>query len=135
MTRMRKSGVLIAAAMAVTVCYGVRIDGSLRPVGPSLAIPIENATQVTLTVFRTDRDPGAVYVVLGGSHPDGLFDATRVDARTGPQSPARIPLGPRSRFSPFIEGEVRVRVAGLSLRRPTFHLFGFPDGRRSEERR
>ncbi len=129
MKGMRKRSVLIAAAMAVTVCYGVRIDGSLRPVGRALSVLIENATLVTPTLVRTDRDPDAVYVILGGSHPDGLFDATRVDARTGQQSPAHIPLGPRSGFSPFIEGEVRVEVAGLSLRRPTFHLFSFPDSR------
>jgi len=129
MKGMRKKGVLVVAVLAVTVCYGVRIDGSLRPVGRARSVLIENATLVTPAVVRTDRDPDAVYVLLGGSRPDGLFDATRVDARTGQQSPAAIPLGPRSGFSPFIEGEVRVEVAGLSLRRPTFHLFSLPDGR------
>jgi hypothetical protein len=131
MNGLNKRNVLIATAvaLAVTVCYGVRIDGSLHPVGRSRSLLIENATQVTPTLTRTDRDPDAVYVILGGSNPDGLFDATRVDAHTGRQSPAHIPLGPQSGFSPFIEGEVRVEVAGLSLRRPTFHLLSLPDGR------
>jgi len=131
MKRLPKRNVLIAtaAALAVTVCYGVRIDGALHPVGRSLSILIENATQVTPVLVRSDRDSDAVYVILGGTTPDGLFNATRVDASTGRQSPAHIPLGPRSGFSPFIEGSVRVEVTGLSLRRPTFHLLSFPDGR------
>ncbi|MEO8380950.1 MAG: hypothetical protein ABI779_14905 [Acidobacteriota bacterium] len=129
MSRTRTTGVLAAAALAVTVCYGVRIDGSLRPVGTVLTVPIESHSLVTPAVYRAGADSQAVYVVADGPRPDGRFDATRVDTRTGQLSRTAIPLGPRSGFSPFLEAEVRIDVTGLSFRRPTFHLLSYPDGR------
>ena len=131
MTRARKRGIVIAivAIGAVTVWYAVRIDGTLRPAAPAVSVPLPRTTLVTPAVYRSDADPIAVYVVPDGPRPDGQFDATRVDVRTGTQSPAVIAIGPRSGFSPFLEADARVEVEGLSLRRPAFYLFRLPDGR------
>jgi hypothetical protein len=128
MKRMRKRGFIIAAATVATAWYALHLEGALRPVAPAIAVTFPDATLMTPTVYRGATDADAVYVVLG-PRDDGHFDARRVDAHTGVQSPAVIALGPTSGFSPFVEGEVQTEVAGLSLRRPVFHLFAFPDGR------
>lgn len=129
MKRMRKRGILILAALAVTAWYAVRIDGSLRAEGGAVTVTLDNATLMTPTLVRSDADPDAVYAVLDGPRPDGRFPAARVDLRTGAQTPASIPLGPTSGFSPFLEGGAEVELSGISLRRPTFYLFRLPDGR------
>ena len=124
----RRMSVLIAVGLAVVVCYVVQFDGSLHPVGRALAVSIESSTLVTPTAVINDQDQDAVYVVLGGPRTDGRFDTSRVDARTGQQSRVGIALGPQSGFSPLVEGEVRLAVTGLSIRRPVFHLLRFPGG-------
>jgi len=130
MTRARKRGIAVAVvAAAVTAWYAVRIDGALRPAAPAVSVALPRTTLVTPAVYRADDDANAVYVIPDGPRPDGRFDATRVDVRTGAQSPAVIAIGPTSGFSPFIEAEARIEVDGLSLRRPAFHLFRLPDGR------
>lgn len=130
MTRARKRGIAIIAAIAiVTAWYTVRIDGALRPAASAVSVVLPQTTLVTPAVYRGDADANAVYVVPGGPRADGRFDATRVDVHTGAQSPAIIAIGPASGFTPFIEAETRIEVEGLSLRRPAFHLFRFPDGR------
>jgi hypothetical protein len=129
MKRPRKRGILILAALAVATWYAVRIDGSLRPVSRAATVTLENATLMTPALVRSDADPNAVYAVLDGPRPDGRFPAARIDVRTGAQTPAAIPLGPTSGFSPFLEGGAELELAGLSLRRPAFHLFRLPDGR------
>lgn len=131
MKQSRKRGFLLfAAAIAVmAVGYVVRIDGALRPVQPAVTVALANATMVTPALYRGDADRNGVYVVFGAPRPDGLFDATRVEVRTGAQSPAVIAIGPGSAFSPFTEGEIRAEVTGLSLKRPMFHLLSIPEGR------
>lgn len=130
MTRARKRGIAVAvAAAAVTAWYAVRIDGAVRPAAPAVSVPLPGTSLVTPAVYRGQDDASAVYVVPDGPRTDGRFDATRVDVRTGAQSPAVIAIGPRSGFSPFLEADARVEVEGLSLRRPTFYLFRLPDGR------
>lgn len=128
MKRMPKRGFIALAAAAVTVWYTVRIDGALRPVERALTVAVPNATLVTPALYRSDADPQAVYVVFDGLRPDERFDATRVDARTGAQTPEVIAIGPGSGMVPFTEADLRVEVAGLSLRRPSFHLLRFPEG-------
>lgn len=130
MTRARKRGIAVAvAAAAVAAWYAVRIDGALRPAAPAVSVALPGTSLVTPAVYRGQDDANAVYVVPDGPRTDGRFDATRVDVRTGAQSPAVIAIGPQFGFSPFLEAEGRVEVDGLSLRRPTFYLFRLPDGR------
>ncbi len=129
MKRLRKKGVFVLAAAAVTAWYTVRTEGALRPVQPAVTVTFPAVTLVTPAVYSSDAEANAVYVVFGGPRVDARFDATRVDARTGSQSPSVIAIGPGSGFSPFTEGEVSAEVKGLSLRRPAFHLFSLPDGR------
>lgn len=126
---MRKRGFILIAAAAATVWYAVHLEGALRPVERAVTVALPDASLVTPALYRNDADAEAVFVVFGDPRPDARFDATRVDARTGAQSPAAIALGPQSGFTPFLEGEVQSEVAGLSLRRPVFHLFRLPDGR------
>jgi hypothetical protein len=128
MKRMRKRGFIVLAVAAVMVWYTVRIDGALRPVQRALTVTVPNATLVTPALYRSDADPHAVYVVFDALRPDKRFDATRVDSRTGAQTPAVIAIGPGSGMVPFTDADVRVAVAGLSLRRPSFHLLRFPEG-------
>jgi hypothetical protein len=128
MKRMRKKGFIVLAAAAVTAWYTVRIDGALRPVQRARTVMVPSAALVTPAIYRSDADPHAVYVVFDGLRADQRFDATRVDARTGAQTPAVIAIGPGSGMIPFIEADVRVVVTGLSLRRPAFHLLRFPGG-------
>jgi len=130
MTPTRKRGIAIVVVIAaVTVWYAVRIDGALRPAAPAVSVKLPQTTLVTPAVYRNDGDASAVYVIADGPRPDGRFDATRVDVRTGAQSSAVLAIGPQSGFTPFLEVDARVEVAGLSLRRPTFYLFRLPDGR------
>jgi hypothetical protein len=128
MTRTRKRGFILIAA-AAAAAYAVHLEGALRPVGQALTVALPNASLVTPAIYRSDADTNAVFVAYGDPRPDGRFDATRVDVRSGALSPAAIALGPRSGFTPFIEGEVQAEVQGLSVRRPVFHLFRLPDGR------
>lgn len=130
MTRARKRGIAAAvAALAITAWYAVRIDGALRPAAPAVSVVLPRTTLATPAVYRSDADANAVYVIPDGPRTDGRFDATRVDVRTGAQSPAVIAIGPASGFTPFLEAETRIEVQGLSLRRPAFYLFRLPDGR------
>jgi hypothetical protein len=110
------------------VWYTVRIDGALRPVQRARTVTVPATALVTPAIYRSDADPHAVYVVFDGLRDDQRFDATRVDTRTGAQAPAAIALGPDSGMIPFVEADLQVVVAGLSLRRPSFHLVQFPDG-------
>jgi hypothetical protein len=128
MKRMRKRGILVLAAAAVTAWYTVRVDGALRPVQRARTVEVPNAALVTPALYRSDADPRAVYVVFDGVRGDQRFDAIRIDVRSGAQSAAVIAIGPESGMVPFIEADVQVVVAGLSLRRPTFHLLRFPEG-------
>jgi hypothetical protein len=128
MKRMRRTGLIVLAAAAVTVWYSVQIDGALRPVERALTVTVPNATLVTPALYRSDADPHAVYVVFDALRSDKRFDATRVDSRTGAQTQAIVAIGPGSGMVPFTDADVRVAVAGLSLRRPTFHLLRFPEG-------
>lgn len=126
----KKSAVVVVAVLIIVGWYTARIDGRLRPVEPVRVIELRDtaSSYVRPTLARAVDDEASVYAVLA-PRPDGLFQAIRVDIQSGQQSPAAIPLGPRSRFIPFVDGNVRVDVRGLSIRRPTFHLFTFPDGR------
>lgn len=128
MSRLRNRGILVVAALAVTAWYTVHIDGALRPVERAVSVTLRNATLVTPAIYRSDADPNAVYAVFDSMRPDERFDATRVDVRTGAQTPAAVAIGPDTGKIPFTEASVRVTVTGLSLRRPTFHLLRFPEG-------
>lgn len=128
MNRLRKRGFMVLAAAAVTAWYTVRIDGALRPVQRALTVTIPSASLVTPAVYRIDADRQAVYVVFDGLRNDQRFDALRVDSRSGAQTSTVIAIGPGSGMIPLIEADTRVAVAGLSLRRPTFHLLRFPAG-------
>ena len=128
MSRLRNRGILVVAALAVAAWYTVHIDGALRPAQRAVSVTLRNATLVTPAIYRSDAEPNAVYAVFDSMRPDGRFDATRVDVRTGAQTPIAVAIGPETGMIPFTEAPVHVTVAGLSVRRPTFHLLRFPEG-------
>jgi hypothetical protein len=77
-------------------------------------------------------EPAAIYAVPGFTGPDGLFEAVRVDVKSGARASVRIMFGPNTDFMAFDSSEVAgvaaIELRGVSLPRPTFHLFTVPGG-------
>lgn len=119
---------MVISIAAVAALYAVHCEGALRPATHAVVVALPTSSLVTPAIYRSDSDANAVYVVYGESADGVRFAATRVDVRSGAQSPAQIAIGPQSGYTPFIEGMVQSEVDGLSLRRPVFHLFRLPDG-------
>jgi hypothetical protein len=131
--RSRKLLILVIASVVLTCWYVVRFDGDPQPVAPLLVAPLhEGGWYSQPTLLQNVNEPGAIYIVPGLQGPDGLFEALRLDVNSGGRSSARILFGPGSDYVPFESAEVvgspTIELHGLSLQRPTFHLFTFPDG-------
>jgi hypothetical protein len=131
----RRIGVLLALGAGIVLCcYHVRFEGEPRPVDPLLVAPLTDApaweAQPLLLRHRNESD--AVYVVTGQTAPDGRFESQRLDVRSGARSSVRIPIGPGTPYLTFDsaeagEGPAALEFRGLSLRRPTPHLFTYPE--------
>lgn len=125
----------VLGSVALVLFYVAHFEGSPQLVETN-AVSVEDTSGpgAPAVLFERQAEPDAVYVVANGS-PDetGRMAATRVDARNGTRAAARIPIGPGSDYLPLLSAAVtgypRVEFRGLHLRRPTFYLFSFPDGR------
>jgi hypothetical protein len=124
--------VATAAGVLVIGWYVVRFDGAPTPIGGlAVTLPDTVGTYVQPRVLEKRGEPGAVYVVPA-AQPDasGLFEATRVEVKDGARTSVRIAIGPDSGYVPFVSAEVTgtpsVEFRGVSIPRPTFHLFTFP---------
>lgn len=128
----RKVLLLIMAGVIVFCWYVVRFDGDPQPVDPLLVAPLPEAPawQSQPTLLQNINDPAAIYIVTGMPGSDGLFDALRLDVKSGARSSARIKFGPNTAFIPFDSAETvgipAMEFRGLRHRRPTPYLVKFP---------
>jgi hypothetical protein len=128
----RKVLLLIMAGVIIFCWYGVRFDGDPQPVAPLLVVPLPEAPawQSPPTLLQNINEPGVIYIVTGMSGSDGLFEALRLDVKSGARSSARIRFGPDTAFTPFDSAEVvgipAIEFRGLRHRRPTPYLLKFP---------
>jgi hypothetical protein len=128
--------VLVAVALVVVAWYVAGFEGDPKPVDPFPVTLLHEGPEWLSQpmLLQHAREPGAVYAVPGLRGADGLFEAVRVEVRTGARSPARITFGPGTDFVPFDAAETvgvpTVELRGVSIPRPTFHLFTFPGDRR-----
>lgn len=120
-------------ASTVVFCwYGARFDGDPQPVAPLLVVPLPEAPawQSPPTLLQQSNEPGAIYIVTGLPGSDGLFEALRLEVKSGARSSARIQFGPHTAFIPFDSAEIvgipALEFRGLRHRRPTLYLFKFP---------
>lgn len=128
----RKGYLLVMAGVVVVSCwYLVQFDGDPKPVDALLVAPLHEAPagrSQPMLVQNID-EPTAIYIVLGMPGSDGLFEALRLDVKSGARSSARIRFGPNTSYMPFDSAEVvgipAMEFHGLTHRRPTFHLFVF----------
>lgn len=124
--------ILAVAAVVIVSWYFVGFDGDPRPIDPLLVTRLHEGPQWYSQpgLFQHVNEPAAIYAAPGFKGPDGLFEAVRVDVKSGVRSPARIMFGPNTDFIPFDSAEVvgvpAIELRGVSLPRPTFHLFTFP---------
>ena len=129
----RKGFLVVMAGVVLVACwYVARFEGDPKPVAPLLAAPLQVAP-VWLSqplLLQNSNEPAAIYIVPGGPGPDGLFEALRLDVKSGARSSARIQFGPNTPFLPFDSAEnagiPAIEFRGLTLRRPTPYLFRFP---------
>lgn len=128
----RKVLLLIMAGVILFCWYGARFDGDPQPVAPLLVVPLHEAPawQSAPTLLQHINEPGVIYIVTGMPGSDGLFDALRLDVKSGARSSARIRFGPNTAFIPFDSAEAvglpALEFRGLRHRRPTPYLFKFP---------
>lgn len=130
----RRIGVLLVLAAFVVSCwYLVRFEGAPKSVDPLLVAPLTEAPawQAQPLLLQHVNEPDALYLVSGQTGPDGLFEALRLDVKSGARSKARIQIGPGTPYLTFDSAEVgsgnpALEFRGLALRRPTPHLFTFP---------
>jgi len=128
----RKEPLLVIAGIVVLCWYVARFEGDPKPVAPLLVVPLHEAPawQSQPTLLQNMNEPAAIYVVSGLPGSDGLFEAVRLDVNNGARSSRRIRFGPNTSFVPFDSAETTgipaIELHGLTLRRPTFHLFTFP---------
>ena len=136
MTVKRRTVVLVLGAVMVVAWYFVRFDGDPRPVDPLLVTVLHEGPQWNSRpqLFQHVNEPAAVYAVPGFTAADGSFEAVSVDIESGARSAARIVLGPSTDFIRFDPAETvggpAIELRGLSVPRPTFHLFTFLGGGR-----
>jgi hypothetical protein len=122
------------ASVVITCWYVVRFDGNPQPVDPLLVTLLHEGpgwlSQPLL--LQNVNQPAAIYIVPGAPASDGLFEAVRLDVKSGGRASARILFGPDTAYIPFDSAEVvgipEIEFQGLSLPRPTFHLSKFPGG-------
>ena len=128
----RKVFLLIVAGVIIFCWYAVRFDGDPQPVAPLLVVPLSEAPawQSPPTLLHNINEPGAIYIVNGLPGFDGLFEALRLEVKSGARSSAGIRVGPNTAFIPFDSAEVvgipAIEFRGLRHRRPTPYLLKFP---------
>lgn len=75
-------------------------------------------------------EPSAIYLVSGLPAPDGLFEAQRLDVKSGARASARIRIGPNTPYLPFDSAESTgipaIEFRGLTIGRPTPYILRFP---------
>lgn len=129
----RKIFLLVLAVGVVLCCYSVRFEGEPKPVDPLLVAPLPEAPawQAQPLLLQNIQEPDVIYLVSGLTGSDGRFEALRLDVTSGARSPARIQIGPGTPYLTFDSAETGENPAlefrGLALRRPTPHLFTFPE--------
>ena len=122
------------ASVVIAGWYVVRFDGDPQPVDPLIVTLLHEVPEWLSQplLLQNIKEPGAIYIVPGAQGSDGLFEAVRLDVKSGARSSARILFGPDTAFMPFDSAEVvgipAIELHGLSLPRPTFHLLTFPGG-------
>jgi hypothetical protein len=121
------------AGIAVSCWYVARFEADPKPVDPLLVAALHEAAPAWRpqpALLQNFNEPTVLYIVSGVRGPDGLFEALRMDINSGARSPARIRMGPDTTYVPFDSAELTgipaVEFRGLTVRRPTFHLFVFP---------
>lgn len=128
----RKGFLLVLAGVVVACWYVARFDGEPKPVAPLLVVPLHEAPagRAQPTLLQNVNEPAALYIVAGLPGADGLFEALRLDVKSGARSSARIQFGPNTAYMPFDSAEnvgiPALEFRGLAHRRPTPYLFRFP---------
>jgi len=129
----RRKGLLVAITGVIVSCwYVARFDGDPKPLDPLLVAPLHEAPawRSQPTLLQNIDEPAAIYIVSGPPGSDGLFEALRLDVNSGARSATRIRFGPNTTYMPFDSAETAgipaIEFRGLTHRRPTLHLFGFP---------
>lgn len=81
-------------------------------------------------LLQNINEPTAIYLVTGLPAPDGLFEALRVEMKSGTRSSTRIRFGPDTAYIPFDSAESTgfpaIEFQGLRIGRPTPHILRFP---------
>ena len=120
------------AGVIVTCWYVLRFDGDPKPVDALLVAPLKEvpAWGPPPTLLQNIDEPAAIYLVTGLPGADGLFEALRLDVKSGARSSARIRFGPNTPYIPFDSAEntgtPTIEFRGLKIGRPTPHLLYFP---------
>src|SRR5574341_469885 len=129
----RQKGLLLVMAGVVVACwYVARFDGDPKPVDAVLVASLQEvpAWGSPPTLRQNINEPAVIYLVTGLPASDGLFEALRLDVNSGARSSARIRFGPNTAYIPFDSAEnvgiPAIEFRGLTIGRPTPHLFRFP---------
>ena len=128
----RKGLLLVLVGLVVSCWYLARFEGDPKPVAPLLVAPLPEAPAWASqpTLLQNTHEPAAIYIVSGLPGSDGLFDALRLNTKSGARSAARIRFGPNTAYIPFDSAEVTgipaIEFHGVTHRRPTFHLLTIP---------
>lgn len=119
-------------AVVVVCWYVARFDGDPKPVDAVLVAPLQEvpAWGVPPMLLQNINEPAAIYLVTGLPGSDGLFEALRLDVNSGARSSSRIRFGPNTAYIPFDSAEnagiPAIEFRGVTIGRPTPHLFRFP---------
>lgn len=128
----RKVFLLALTGAAVSCWYVARFEGDPKLVDPLLVarLPEIPSWGSQPTLLQAINEPAAIYIVAGLPGSDGLFEAIRLEMNSAARSSTRIRFGPNTPYVPFDSAEVTglpvTEFHGVTLRRPTLHLFGFP---------
>ncbi len=129
----RKIILLLAVTGIIVVCwYVARFEGTPTPVDAALvaSLPEVPAWGPPPMLLQNINEPGAIYLVTGLPGPDELFEALRVDMKSGVRSSTRIRFGPNTAYIPFDSAESTgipaIELHGLRIGRPTPHILRFP---------
>ena len=115
----RRTGLLLVvmAGVVVSCWYLAHFEGDPKPVDPLLVVPLHEAAPAGLSqpaLVQNINEPTAIYVVSGGTGPDGLFEALRVDVNSGARSSARIRFGPNTTYLPFDSADAISSFASIT---------------------
>jgi hypothetical protein len=133
MLRDRRKGFLLLLAGAIVASwYVVRFEGVPEPVDALLVASLQGAPawESPPMLLQNVSEPAAIYLVSGLPGTDGLFEALRLELKSGVRSPTRIRIGPNTAYLAFDSAESTgipaIEFRGLTLGRPTPHILRFP---------